>query len=162
MPWKPEYAANRRSKAEADPEYRAKRNEQAVSDPETRKAYMAAYAKANPQKYRRTPEQRAAYNAKRRVKYAENESFREAHKATVRQWAETNPHKKQAQRISKYGLTPEQLAQMLAGDGAWLLIDEAIRGMYRKLADDMFETMYAAPGVGLAATQVGEIGRAHV
>ena len=25
----------------------------------------------------------------------------------------------------------------------------------KKLADDMFETMYAAPGVGLAATQVG-------
>jgi peptide deformylase len=25
----------------------------------------------------------------------------------------------------------------------------------RKLVDDMFETMYAAPGVGLAATQVG-------
>ena len=25
----------------------------------------------------------------------------------------------------------------------------------RKLADDMFETMYAAPGVGLAAVQVG-------
>ncbi len=25
----------------------------------------------------------------------------------------------------------------------------------RKLADDMFETMYAAPGVGLAGVQVG-------
>ena len=25
----------------------------------------------------------------------------------------------------------------------------------KRLADDMFETMYAAPGVGLAATQVG-------
>src|ERR1041384_1941156 len=25
----------------------------------------------------------------------------------------------------------------------------------KKLVDDMFETMYAAPGVGLAATQVG-------
>src|ERR1041384_2962905 len=25
----------------------------------------------------------------------------------------------------------------------------------KKLAEDMFETMYAAPGVGLAATQVG-------
>lgn len=26
---------------------------------------------------------------------------------------------------------------------------------YRKIFDDMFETMYSAPGVGLAATQVG-------
>ena len=30
------------------------------------------------------------------------------------------------------------------------LVDEALR----KLVDDMFETMYAAPGIGLAATQV--------
>ena len=26
----------------------------------------------------------------------------------------------------------------------------------RRLVDDMAETMYAAPGVGLAATQIGE------
>lgn len=29
----------------------------------------------------------------------------------------------------------------------------------RKLAEDMFETMYAAPGIGLAAVQVGELNR---
>src|SRR6056297_1650148 len=29
----------------------------------------------------------------------------------------------------------------------------------RKLADDMMETMYAAPGIGLAAPQVGELSR---
>jgi peptide deformylase len=29
----------------------------------------------------------------------------------------------------------------------------------RKLAEDMFETMYAAPGIGLAAVQVGEMNR---
>ena len=40
------------------------------------------------------------------------------------------------------------------------IIDNKIK----KLVDDMAETMYAAPGIGLAATQVGElkIGRAHV
>ena len=37
----------------------------------------------------------------------------------------------------------------------------------RRLMDDMLETMYAAPGLGLAAPQIGEsvrvkIGRAHV
>jgi peptide deformylase len=32
---------------------------------------------------------------------------------------------------------------------------ERIDGAVRKLADDMLETMYAAPGVGLAAVQVG-------
>jgi len=29
----------------------------------------------------------------------------------------------------------------------------------RKLVEDMFETMYDAPGIGLAATQVGETKR---
>lgn len=32
---------------------------------------------------------------------------------------------------------------------------QAFDGALQKLIDDMFETMYAAPGVGLAATQVG-------
>jgi len=32
---------------------------------------------------------------------------------------------------------------------------EKIDGKIRELADDMLETMYAAPGIGLAATQVG-------
>lgn len=30
----------------------------------------------------------------------------------------------------------------------------AVDGVVRQLVDDMFETMYAAPGIGLAATQV--------
>jgi peptide deformylase len=38
------------------------------------------------------------------------------------------------------------------------LIDNKIK----KLVDDMAETMYAAPGIGLAATQVGELKRVMV
>jgi peptide deformylase len=34
---------------------------------------------------------------------------------------------------------------------------EAITPELQKLIDDMAETMYAAPGVGLAATQIGEL-----
>lgn len=34
---------------------------------------------------------------------------------------------------------------------------EAVTDEVRKLIDDMAETMYAAPGVGLAATQIGEL-----
>jgi peptide deformylase len=34
---------------------------------------------------------------------------------------------------------------------------EAVTDELRKLIDDMAETMYAAPGVGLAATQIGEL-----
>ena len=33
---------------------------------------------------------------------------------------------------------------------------ESVSAEIRKLIDDMAETMYAAPGVGLAATQIGE------
>ncbi|MBI5261802.1 MAG: peptide deformylase, partial [Bradyrhizobium sp.] len=33
---------------------------------------------------------------------------------------------------------------------------ETITSEVRKLADDMFETMYAAPGIGLAAIQVAQ------
>lgn len=33
---------------------------------------------------------------------------------------------------------------------------EAVTDEVKKLVDDMAETMYAAPGVGLAATQIGE------
>jgi peptide deformylase len=33
---------------------------------------------------------------------------------------------------------------------------EAVTDEIKKLVDDMAETMYAAPGVGLAATQIGE------
>jgi peptide deformylase len=32
---------------------------------------------------------------------------------------------------------------------------ERFDGSFRRLVDDMFETMYAAPGVGLAAPQEG-------
>ena len=34
---------------------------------------------------------------------------------------------------------------------------EAVTPEIRRLVDDMAETMYAAPGVGLAATQIGEL-----
>ncbi len=34
---------------------------------------------------------------------------------------------------------------------------EALTDEFRQLIDDMAETMYAAPGVGLAATQIGEL-----
>ena len=39
---------------------------------------------------------------------------------------------------------------------------EAVTDDVRALADDMLETMYDAPGVGLAAPQVGQLGRMFV
>ena len=37
-----------------------------------------------------------------------------------------------------------------------------VDGTIRKLIDDMLETMYAAPGIGLAAPQLGELKRVIV
>ncbi len=39
---------------------------------------------------------------------------------------------------------------------------EAVDGRIRRLMDDMLETMYAAPGIGLAAPQVGVLARVIV
>ena len=36
---------------------------------------------------------------------------------------------------------------------------EKVDDIIKKLVDDMFETMYLAPGIGLAATQVNVINR---
>ena len=38
---------------------------------------------------------------------------------------------------------------------------EVVTPEIQKLVDDMAETMYAAPGVGLAATQIGEALQGH-
>ena len=51
---------------------------------------------------------------------------------------------------------PDPLLQRIAEPVK--LIDNKIK----KLVDDMAETMYAAPGIGLAATQVGELKRLMV
>ena len=36
------------------------------------------------------------------------------------------------------------------------LVEGGVSDTHRKLMDDMLETMYAAPGIGLAAIQIGE------
>jgi hypothetical protein len=114
MPWKKEYAANRRLKSVSDPEYRAKRNAQSTTDKVARAQYMKAYYLANPEKFpKRTPEQQAKYNESRRKKYAEHEATREALKKAAKEWQIANPKKRHAQRLRKYGLTPQQFDSMM-------------------------------------------------
>jgi len=118
MAWKPEHEEARKAREAANPDLRAKRLQSAKSSQErnreARKGYMKAYYEANPEKFgRRTPEQRAAFNAKRRAKYAANAEWRDAHKMTVKDWQKANPIKRQAQRLRKYNMTPEQHSQML-------------------------------------------------
>lgn len=123
MAWKPEYEANRKAREAANPALREKRIASAIAsqnkDPEARKAYMAGYYKANPDKFpRRTPEQQAAYNAARRARYATCEATKAAKKAEAKAWHEANPEKRHAQRLRKYGLTPAQFASMMVEQGS--------------------------------------------
>lgn len=118
MPWKPEYAERRKLKAEQDPAYREKRNQQATKDKEARKEYMKAYYAANPEKFKRkTPEQIAERNARRRARYAEDAAYRDAHKESVKTWQANNPEKRKAQRISRFGIKLSDYADMLALQG---------------------------------------------
>lgn len=118
MAWKKEYAEARRQKAATDPEYRAKRNAQSTKDKEARKDYMQEYYKANPEKFpQRTAEKRAEYNAKRRAKYAEDQEFRDALRAGVKEWQQANPHKRKSQRLKKYGITHAEFEDMMTAQG---------------------------------------------
>ncbi len=115
MAWKKEHAEARKAKAAADPQYRAKRNAQAApKDKAARAEYMAAYYKANPDKFKkRTPEKHAEYNQKRREQYAQSAELREAARAATKAWQESNPTKRKAQRLKKYGIAPSDFMDLL-------------------------------------------------
>ncbi len=74
---------------------------------EHRRGYMREYAKQNPDKFKRTDEQQAEYNKKRRERYAKDAEFRNSIKQKTKDWQSNNPEKRFAQRLKKYGITPE-------------------------------------------------------
>lgn len=83
-----------------------------------RKEYMRSYYESHPEKWPgRTREQRDAYNAARRAKYAADAATREKAKADAKAWQEANPHMRKAQRIKKYGLTLDAFNAMLERAG---------------------------------------------
>lgn len=79
---------------------------------EARAEYQREYARANPEKFRRTPEQQAEYNRKRRERYATDSEFRER----VKQQAKGgDPEVKRNTRLLKqFGITAAQYDDMLA------------------------------------------------
>ena len=118
MAWKKEYAEARKIKSTEDPEYRAKRNAQGAKDKEARKAYMNAYYKNNRDKWnKRTPEKQAEHNANRRVKYAEDQEFRNTMRTLAREWQLANPIKRKAQRLKQYGMTHDEFISLMESQG---------------------------------------------
>lgn len=145
MPWKKEYAENRKKKAESNPEYKAKRNRQATPrDPEARKAYMREYYRENRHKRkRRTPEQQAQYNASRRARYATDAGVREAKRAEVKAWQEANPEKRKGQRLKRFGIAVADFKEMLAMQNGRCAIcghDDASNPKFFPVVDHCHET----------------------
>src|SRR5262245_47961912 len=75
MGWTPEDNERRRARYQSDPEYRERRKSQGRS-PEANREYMRKYRQANRDKWRRTPEQQARVNERRRERYATDPGLR--------------------------------------------------------------------------------------
>lgn len=115
MPWKKEYAENRKKRAAEDEEYRLKRNRQSCSDKDARKEYMKKYYKEKPEKFKQSADTREAKNAARRARYAEDAIHREKMKLESKKWQLENPDKVKHKRLmSAFGITLDQYNEMLA------------------------------------------------
>lgn len=113
MPWKPEYAANRKRKYAEDPEERERRKQQCRT-PDQNAEYMRKYYSENKDKWpKRSPEKQAEHNETRRNKYKSNDAYREAAKNKAIEWYRNNPAKKRIQRFNQYGITESEYTDML-------------------------------------------------
>lgn len=100
---------------------------------------MREYYRANPDKFRRTPEQQAEYNRRRRERYAADAEYRER----VKRQAKITPEQRRERTLREYGITPEQYDTMLAEQGGGCAIcgvEFAHRGGARLAVDHCHET----------------------
>lgn len=80
----------------------------------SKREYSREYYRQNKHKWSpRTREQRDRYNAERRRKYAECEAERQKARNAAKRWQEANPERRLAQRLRKYGITPDEYRKML-------------------------------------------------
>lgn len=115
--WKPEYAETRRRRYREDSECRERRKSQGRS-PEANAVYMREYYQRNKHRWKkRTPEQRAKYNAARRERYAADESLRERYREASIQWRKDNPERALAQDLRAFGVSVGECREMLARQG---------------------------------------------
>ena len=86
-------------------------------DREKRKEYMREYLKTYKRK-KKTPEQIAERNRKRRERYANDPEYREREKAQARRRSALNPQAKKNGRLKQeFGITLEQYNELLAKQG---------------------------------------------
>lgn len=78
--------------------------------------YMDNYYHANLKKWQgrqSTEEYKETKNKARRMKYANDEEFRNKHRAQVKEWQETHKDKRIAQRLRKYGISFDDYQKLL-------------------------------------------------
>ena len=133
MGWKPEYAATRRAKYQADPAYREKRKSQGRGSEENQE-YMARYYEQNKDQfteYRKRPDVAARRRESRRQRYATDPEYREKVKARARQ---VGPEARRASRLrAKYGMSAEEFDGLLESQGGRCAICPAEVGDKRGL-----------------------------
>lgn len=109
--WKDYYAEHREQRIAESVAYQQANREQ-------RRAYAREWAANNREHIR---EYRAATadkrNARRRERYASDVEHREQKRRETREWQRANPEKRLAQRLKRYGITPEQYHALLDSQG---------------------------------------------
>lgn len=115
--WKPEYAESRRAKYNADENVREKRKSQSRAPEENREYMRAYYAKNKHLWNKRSREQQDKINERKREKYKSDPALREHARSSAKKWQQSNPDKRRAQRLKKYGITISQFDAMLQSQG---------------------------------------------
>lgn len=78
-----------------------------------RREYLRAYYLANKHRWgKRTPEQKAKVNAKRRAIYKSDPTVRERAKRDAREWGRANPRKRLDARMRKYGISAAEFDRL--------------------------------------------------
>lgn len=79
-----------------------------------KKDYMRQYYEKNKFRWtKRSPEKQKEYNEDRRRKYSEDAELREQCRRKTKEWQAENQDKRFAQRLRKYGITPNDYYNML-------------------------------------------------
>jgi len=86
-----------------------------MRDSETNKKYMKDYYKKNPEKFKKTPEQQAEHNRKRRERYAKDKQYREKLKQQAKEYWAKFPEKRKSGRIrSNYDMSMEDFKELMS------------------------------------------------